>query len=161
MSVDLTGERVDATAGTDRPENKVLAVAQSLLPRICEGCGHVYEPWRKDQRWCSLACKRSWEHRRYLRSVGRKVEGMSAAARKRPELLERAREIARGVAREGDGTCTADDVADYMEYGLGPAAGALFRTKEWEWTGRRVPSRQPSNHARELKVWRLRTECVK
>jgi hypothetical protein len=39
---------------------------------------------------------------------------------------------------------------------IGPAAGALFRGAEWEFTGQRVLSSRVSNHSREIKVWRLK-----
>lgn len=88
---------------------------------------------------------------------------MDAAQRARSQHLGIAREVAREIAcsralRE----ITADDVQMELNrrYGwtpdvLGPAAGALFKGKEWVFTGRRVPSCQSRNHGRELKVWRL------
>lgn len=91
--------------------------------------------------------------------------GMELAATKRAALLNEAREAARLIAlahkrRE----CTADDVGQWFESlptpvdiakELGPSMGSLFKGREWEFTGKRVRSSRVSNHARELKVWRL------
>jgi hypothetical protein len=75
-------------------------------------------------------------------------------------FLTLARELARGYATHF-GTVNADIVGKLMksEYdidSIGPAAGALFRGPEWEFTGQRVLSSRVSNHSREIKVWRLR-----
>jgi hypothetical protein len=75
-------------------------------------------------------------------------------------LLALARIVARQHAEEFC-TVTADIVGRLMKerYGIdsiGPAAGALFRGAEWEFTGQRVLSSRVSNHSREIKVWRLR-----
>jgi hypothetical protein len=72
--------------------------------------------------------------------------------------------LARRVAREWAttySTVNADQVGSMMKlhYGIdsiGPAAGALFRGPEWEFTGQRVLSSRVSNHSREIKVWRLK-----
>jgi hypothetical protein len=76
------------------------------------------------------------------------------------DVLTLARQIARdwAIAR---GTVNADQVGAMMQINhgittLGPAAGALFRGPEWEFTGQRVLSSRVSNHSREIKVWRLR-----
>jgi predicted RNase H-like nuclease len=91
-----------------------------------------------------------------------KDEGMAAAAMARAELLTIAREIARHLAYDRWDRCiSADDVLQHMEIrrypSLGPAAGSLFQTPEWEFTGQRIKSVRISNHAREIKVWRLLT----
>lgn len=40
---------------------------------------------------------------------------------------------------------------------LGPAAGSVFKGQRWKFTGRRVlATLNRKNHARELKVWRLK-----
>ena len=87
-----------------------------------------------------------------------KTAGMEVAAANRENSLQEARRIARSIALAGDGTCDADQVgAELRRLGrsqLGPAAGSLFKSACWEFTGRRVLSRKTSNHARELKVWR-------
>ena len=83
-----------------------------------------------------------------------KRTGMKQAAENRAELLERARQIALQFAHK-NGTVTADDVAFRMDKPLGPAAGSIFKTKDFEFTGERRQSTRPDNHARELKVWRL------
>ena len=92
-------------------------------------------------------------------SLRLKQNGMEQAAINRPELLRTARTIARQIA--GDrGYVTADDVAKELiarnKPKLGPAAGSLFKPKEFEWTGLRVVSAQTTNRGRELKVWKLK-----
>ena len=76
------------------------------------------------------------------------------------DVLTLARCVAHQYARE-HGTVNADIVGKIMadDWGIdsiGPAAGALFRGPEWEFTGQRVLSTRVSNHSREIKVWRLR-----
>lgn len=34
--------------------------------------------------------------------------------------------------------------------------GALFTTKDWEWTGHRIKSETPGSHGNEIKAWKLR-----
>jgi len=90
-----------------------------------------------------------------------KREGM-AQAEDNSTWLEKARELARDWgAAAVDNKMTADDVMVLMEikYGidsLGPAAGSLFKTKEWEWTGEFIKSTRITNHSRLLRVWKLR-----
>jgi len=86
-----------------------------------------------------------------------KDEGMRIAAENRRHLLTRARQIAMTAAHQ-NGTVTADDVAKRLDGALGPAAGSVFKTKDFIFTGERVRSTQENNHARELKVWRLSEE---
>lgn len=86
-----------------------------------------------------------------------KQHGMELAADHRVDELCLARQIAIEIARNGDGTCHMDQVRQRLPEGveLGPAAGSVFKGSEWEFTGLRVRSLLQSNHARELKVWRL------
>jgi hypothetical protein len=57
---------------------------------------------------------------------------------------------------------TADDAVTYMAERhpgetLGVAMGVIFRDKKfYEFTGRFVPSKNPKNHGRAIRVWRLR-----
>lgn len=94
------------------------------------------------------------------RSDRGKDSGMRSAAASRNEVLEKARDIAMGIAMLGDGTCNADDVGKRL-YELfdiktmGPAAGSLFKTEDWEFTGVWVKSTRASNHSRMIRVWRL------
>jgi hypothetical protein len=76
------------------------------------------------------------------------------------ELLKRARAIALQLAQT-NGTVTADDVAKRLDDPLGPLAGSVFKTPDFEFTGERVRSTQKNNHSRELKVWRLTPTGVK
>ena len=91
-----------------------------------------------------------------------KTEGMETAAANKAELLQKARGIAERTAQmRSDQCCTSDDVAMRMQYlgyrygDLGNAAGSIFASKRWRFTGDRVKSRRPAAHAREIKVWRL------
>lgn len=89
-----------------------------------------------------------------------KLDGMQRAA-EHSTWLDVAREVAKRIARSNPEREThSDEVAvALMDMGgptsLGPAAGSLFKGHEWEFTGRRIRSARISNHARELKVWRL------
>jgi hypothetical protein len=89
----------------------------------------------------------------------RKAHGMAIAEDAADSLLTRAREYARTKALFS-GEVTADDVSQWLEGvclpDLGPAAGSLFRGKEWEFTGRFIQSTRKTNHARLLRIWRLR-----
>ena len=82
-----------------------------------------------------------------------KEAGMKQAAENRSELLAKARQIALEEAVKG--TVTADDLPDDLRESLGPATGSVFKTPDFEFTGKRVTSVRASNHARELKVWKL------
>ena len=88
-----------------------------------------------------------------------KERGMSLAAESSATLLQKARDYAREHAVAW-GHVTADDVSAWLDDeglpDLGPAAGSLFRGKEWEFTGQFVQSSRVTNHARLLRVWRLR-----
>ena len=88
----------------------------------------------------------------------RKSDGMSKAAQAKKQLLEDARQIAKVIAIDGDGTCNADQVAEALRLRkmpeLGPAAGSLFKSSDWEFSGERVLSTQPNNHSREIRVWK-------
>ncbi len=87
-----------------------------------------------------------------------KAVGMKLAATNRAGDLKTARAIARQIARDGDGTCDANQVGLELERlgidQLGPAAGSLFKGRYWKFTGRRVTARKVADHANELKVWR-------
>lgn len=78
------------------------------------------------------------------------------------DVLTLARQIAHELARDSDTLTTNADIVGmemkerYDIDSIGPAAGALFRGSEWEFTGQRVLSSRKANHAREIKVWRLR-----
>lgn len=84
-----------------------------------------------------------------------KGHGMAAAATAEHERLDLARLYARLHAEE-HGTVTADDVQMNFSEPFGASAGSLFRGPEWEFTGQWVKSRRVSNHARAIRVWRLK-----
>jgi hypothetical protein len=85
---------------------------------------------------------------------------MARAAQSQESALGYARELAMDLAKAGNGECTADMVAEALEKEgrapLGNAAGSLFLTHVWEWTGERRNSTRPNQHAKERKVWKLR-----
>ena len=95
-------------------------------------------------------------------SRDRKRIGMARAAVNRNVLLDKAREIARFLAQR-DGETNADAVSqELMQRGypdcIGPAAGSIFKTSEWIFTGRFVNSTRITNHSRLLRVWALRND---
>lgn len=89
-----------------------------------------------------------------------RLNGMEMAASNSKEYLTLARKVAAEVAQGKFDRCiTADDVgrvlqADYGLDSLGPAAGSLFKTDQWEWTGGFRKSRRVTNHGRLLRLWR-------
>ena len=85
-----------------------------------------------------------------------KEAGMKLAVTNKRETLERARITAMVFALK-NGKVTADDLGSTLRIALGPATGSVFKTADFEFTGYRITSKRPSNHARELKVWRLTT----
>ena len=97
-----------------------------------------------------------------VKGESEKAKGMSAASWSRSDLLAEARTIAceLAMARETR-ECHADSVNREMKRrgipfeDLGPAAGSIFKGRDWVFTGKRIKSARISNHARELKVWRL------
>lgn len=98
----------------------------------------------------------------------RKEDGIARAmaAGARQKVVELAREIARNICidrgRSGPDWVTSDDVARAMdERGipydqLGNAAGAIFRSDEFEPTGEFRQSVRVGSHARMIRVWRLK-----
>ena len=79
-------------------------------------------------------------------------EGIDKATEGREGLLQEARDIARACARYSDDGCaTVDDVARVfaqrgLDYSLlGNAAGAIFRGKQWLFTGEYIKSARKIN----------------
>ncbi len=87
------------------------------------------------------------------------LEGMEMAADNVREPLKLARNIAAEIAMlKPDRRVNADEVGSALEtrYGiatLGPAAGALFKTKDWRWSGQFIKSTRITNHGRLLRIW--------
>ncbi|MAH51793.1 hypothetical protein CMI37_38610 [Candidatus Pacearchaeota archaeon] len=87
--------------------------------------------------------------------------GMALAAGNNRMALEIARGAAEKICRE-KGVVTSDDVRQRL--GLNPSdirdsqnwMGSIFRVPQFIWTGERVKSRIPRNHAAEIKVWTLK-----
>ena len=85
--------------------------------------------------------------------------GIALAAENNAPLLLKAREIARRIALEC-GEVTADDVQErlmmlgHRSDALGNAAGSIFKSREWQYTGRTVNSKRINAHARLIRVWR-------
>tara|TARA_R110002167_G_scaffold65480_2_gene185304 strand:+ start:10012 stop:10329 length:318 start_codon:yes stop_codon:yes gene_type:complete len=84
-----------------------------------------------------------------------KTAGMEAAAESQKEKLERARDAAVEIALSRDDRCCHMDLVREKVGDLGPAAGSLFKGPMWRFTGQRILSQLPANHAREIKVWQL------
>ena len=94
------------------------------------------------------------------RSEQLKQRGLDLAADNAVKALATARVIAKDIARVF-GTANADEVGGVLKrvYGidtLGPAAGSIFRGKEWEFTGNWIKSTRITNHGRMIREWRLR-----
>lgn len=102
----------------------------------------------------------------------RKRKELTAAETRHREVLEDLRSRLSGLyeLRGGAGLgayVTADDAAALLElnareYRLdaGPRVwlGSLFKSKEWEFTGRWVTSSRPENNGRQQRCWRLKRE---
>ena len=99
-----------------------------------------------------------------LSGVELRDAGMAQTAQCHNVLVEQVRKCMRAVAKMRPNRCvTADDahrIAASLTGGnqnaLGNAAGSIFKTDEWEFTGVWSPSQRPSNHARPVRVWRLK-----
>ena len=106
---------------------------------------------------------------KFHESIGEqlRLDGMQQAAGNTKEQLDIARKVAKQIAlRRKDRTVTADDVGRVLKevYGLdtlGPAAGSIFKTNDWEFTGQWRKSKRVTNHSRMLRVWRLASWTVK
>lgn len=90
----------------------------------------------------------------------RRDAGIERAVVGRVSQLQRARHFALRLAAR-NGTVTSDDVRVVWkrmvgESWIGPAAGALFQSREFEFTGEFVQSNVPTNNARLLRVWKLK-----
>ena len=89
-----------------------------------------------------------------------RLEGMQQAAGNTKEQLATARKVAVQIAqRRIDRTVTADDVGRVLQEvyaldSLGPAAGSIFRTKDWKFTGYWRKSKRVTNHSRMIRVWK-------
>ena len=91
-------------------------------------------------------------------SLKLKEEGMAAAAENKPIPLEIARQVAKRIASKR-GCVEMDQVMaelQFMDIAPGPWCGSVFSGKDWIFTGSRIRSARPGNHARELKVWALK-----
>ena len=94
----------------------------------------------------------------------RKEEGIAQASLSRSDLLDLARNYAIYIAKQ-NGEVTSDDVFMAMlrdgldPTGLGPAAGAVFRT-DFIFTGQWKKSQRVSNHASDLRVWKLKGDAI-
>jgi len=88
-----------------------------------------------------------------------KQDGMARAEGNAKSALELARDIAKKIALSRvSRRCTADMVGRQLQAAhdidtLGPAAGSLFKTKDWKFTGDFVQSKRVTNHSRLLRVW--------
>lgn len=93
-------------------------------------------------------------------SVELRDRGIELAAIQRSGLVVLAREIAVMIAAR-DGVVNADDVVaemvkrGYGVHALGNAAGAIFRDRRFEWTGKFVISQRPHARCNPIRQWRL------
>ncbi len=92
-----------------------------------------------------------------------KNRGMNVAATKRQAVLQKARQAVKEIAISRPGRCvTADDAQRWLIQNghhpaeLGNAAGSLFRSQEWEFTGNWTKSVRVSRHRNILRIWRLK-----
>ena len=90
-----------------------------------------------------------------------KEEGLTRASTSREDILALGRQLCVMAAlKRNSRTATADDATrGFKRYGLpadslGPAAGALFRGPQWQFTGIWRTSLRTTNHARQNRVWR-------
>lgn len=88
-----------------------------------------------------------------------KETGIALAVAHRAEILAKAREVARDLARHAEYQETnADEVAAQLELQgidsteLGNAAGAIFRGKDWTFVGYKKSVRV-SRHANKIGIW--------
>lgn len=85
--------------------------------------------------------------------------GMGLAARNRKSQLEFARAVAREIAMNNPlRECYIDPVQKVcIERGihLGNAAGSIFKSSEWVFTGKFIRSSRISNHASIRRIWKL------
>jgi len=93
-------------------------------------------------------------------SESRKESGIRLASSNREELLAIARMIAYELAKKY-GQVHADMVFRVMhdKYGIqsiGNASGAIFRTKDFVFTGNWYKSKRVTNHARMIRIWKLK-----
>jgi hypothetical protein len=96
-------------------------------------------------------------------AIEAKERGMDQAADSRNELVNRVRNYLEFIARNrADRLATADDCAEFLEQinmssrDLGNAAGCIFKTQAWEFSGTWTPSKRKTNNARYIRVWRLK-----
>lgn len=92
--------------------------------------------------------------------VAAKEAGIAAATEGNESVLELAREIAVEFAkRDPDRETSSAEVGIELKrrgYAIGNWMGALFRTDQWEFTGRFKQNYRDGTHAREVRVWRLK-----
>lgn len=93
--------------------------------------------------------------------VKAKLDGMECAVSNRTVLLQVARDIAHDLGSNGQEVHADMVMRRLITNGirptqLGNAAGAIFTRSEWVFTGRWHRSRRVSNHARCIRIWRLK-----
>jgi hypothetical protein len=92
-----------------------------------------------------------------------KDAGIAQANECRNELVEQLRGHLKLLARSrGNRVASADDFEHILSLigktyaDLGPAAGGVFKSSDWEFTGLWSPSQRKSNNARRIAIWRLK-----
>jgi hypothetical protein len=89
-----------------------------------------------------------------------KSAGMSAARDAKADAVGYARELALDIARSREDRCcwmylVNEALAAEGKPGLGNAAGSVFLSSAWEWSGQLAKDPRPHAHANETKIWRL------
>jgi hypothetical protein len=89
-------------------------------------------------------------------------EGQAQAAASKESHVGYARELAVDIAMSRQDRCcnmllVNEALAAEGRPGLGPAAGSVFLSHVWEFTGQRVKDTRAHAHSNEIKVWRLKS----
>ena len=87
-----------------------------------------------------------------------KEDGMATAAANKANVLQMARSVAVEIAeRIPQNLCHDGIVLEQMEKrgrpNLGNAAGSIFRSDEWKFSGQWVKNKRKSAHSRFVRVW--------
>lgn len=105
--------------------------------------------------------------------VEKKNEVLKEFETKYPGFLDRARAKARHYCRTNHGnikygipySVTMDDVRELLDIQTASGTkannvhGAVFKTKEFKWTGQFYHSKTENSHARIIRIWQLK-ECI-
>lgn len=93
-------------------------------------------------------------------SIRHRDKGIEQAVNNNARLVTEAREIAEQIARSKGVVSMDDVVAEMMRRGypegcLKNAAGGVFKTRNWQWTGQFIHSVRIKAHGNLLRTWQL------